>query len=100
MSGSTDIFEILHTTRAMRRLKPDPVPDALVRQILDAGIRAPSGGNNQTWRFLVIKDIEIKKRVQVIYKKAYDTVIGPRYSSATPPPGASKAKYDRQDGAV
>jgi len=100
MSGSTDIFEILHTTRAMRRLKPDPVPDALVRQILDAGIRAPSGGNNQTWRFLVIKDIEIKKRVQVIYKKAYETVIGPRYSSATPPPGSDKAKYDRQHSAV
>ena len=68
MSGDNDIFEILHTTRAMRRLKPDPVPDALIRQILDAGIRAPSGGNNQTWRFLVIKDTEIKKRVQVVYK--------------------------------
>ena len=76
MSGDSGIFEILHSTRAMRRLKPDPVPDALVRQILDAGVRAPSGGNNQTWRFLVIKDKEIKKRVQVIYKKAYDNIIG------------------------
>ena len=92
MSGDNDIFEILHTTRAMRRLKPDPVPDALIRQILDAGIRAPSGGNNQTWRFLVIKDTEIKKRVQVVYKKAYDNIIGPRYSSAAPPPGSDKAK--------
>ncbi len=100
MGGNADIFEILHNTRAMRRLKPDPVPDDLIRRILDAAIRAPSGGNHQTWRFLVIKDIEIKKRVQVVYKKAYDNVIGPRYSSATPPPGSNKAKYDRQHSAV
>ena len=34
-----DLFEIMHTTRAMRRLKPDPVPDALIRKILEAGGR-------------------------------------------------------------
>ncbi|MCH8270333.1 MAG: nitroreductase, partial [Planctomycetes bacterium] len=37
MAGETDLFEILHTTRAMRRLKPDPVPDELVHKILAAG---------------------------------------------------------------
>ena len=42
--GGTDIFEILHTTRAMRRLKPDPVPDDLIRKILLAGQAAASGG--------------------------------------------------------
>lgn len=100
MSGDNDVFEIMHTTRAMRRLKPDPVPDELIRRILDAGIRAPSGGNFQTWRFLVIKDPEIKKKVQVIYKKAFDEIIGPRYETAAPPPGATKAKYNRQHSAV
>jgi len=100
MADDNDIFEIMHTTRAMRRLKPDPVRDELIRKILDAGIRAPSGGNFQTWRFLVIKDIEIKKKVQVIYKKAFDDVIGPRYETATPPPGATREKYNRQHSAV
>ena len=38
----SDLFDILHTTRAMRRLKPDPVPDALIRKILEAGIAAAS----------------------------------------------------------
>ena len=52
--SSTDIFDILHTTRAMRRLKPDPVPDELIRKILEAGIAAANGGNRQTWRFLVL----------------------------------------------
>ncbi len=46
------LFEIIHTTRSMRRLKPDPVPDGLIRRILEAGTAAPSGGNMQRWRFL------------------------------------------------
>ncbi|HZU88365.1 MAG TPA: nitroreductase family protein, partial [Stellaceae bacterium] len=79
MADGTDVFEIMHTTRAMRRLKPDPVPDELIRKILAAGQAAASGGNSQRWRFLVIKDPEIKKKVQVYYKRAFDEVVGPRY---------------------
>ncbi len=79
MADSTDVFEIMHTTRAMRRLKPDPVPDALIRKILEAGICAANGGNTQRWRFLVIKDPKVKKAVQVLYKRAFDEVVGPRY---------------------
>jgi nitroreductase len=40
----TDLFEIIRTTRSMRRLKPDPVPNELIRKILKAGVCAPSGG--------------------------------------------------------
>ena len=95
-----DLFEIMESCRAMRRLKPDPVPDELIAKILRAGIYAPNGGNTQKWRFLVVKDPKIKKAVQVIYKKAYDEVIGPRYSSSAPPPGSDKEKYRRQHAAV
>ena len=49
---SADLFEIIRTTRSMRRLKPDPVPNELIRRILEAGVCAPSGGNMQRWRFL------------------------------------------------
>jgi nitroreductase len=63
--GDTDLFDIIHTTRAMRRLKPDPVPDELIRKILQAGVCAANGGNTQRWRFLVIKDPKIKQAVQV-----------------------------------
>jgi len=58
--GTTDLFEIIRTTRSMRRLKPDPVPNELIRKILEAGVCAPSGGNMQRWRFLVIRDPKIK----------------------------------------
>src|SRR6516225_9003828 len=94
------LFETIHSMRAMRRLKPDPVPDDLIRNILLAGQAAPSGGNNQRWRFLVLKDPEIKKKVQVYYKKAYDEVVGPRYATSAPPPGANAAGYQRQNRAV
>ena len=57
---SQDLFEIMRSTRSMRRLKPDPVPDALLRQVLEAGTCAANGGNMQSWRFLVIRDPAIK----------------------------------------
>ena len=100
MPEGTDVFEIMHTTRAMRRLKPDPVPDALIRKILEAGTCAANGGNFQRWRFLVVKDPAIKKAVQVWYKRAFDEVIGPRYASSAPPPGVTAERYRRQHAAV
>ena len=95
-----DLFEIIETTRAMRRLKPDPVPDELIARILRAGACAPNGGNTQKWRFLVIKDRKIKEAVAVWYKKAFDEWIGPRYLKSEPPPGVTKERYLRQHAAV
>ena len=100
MPEGTDLFEIMHTMRAMRRLKPDPVPDEAIRNILLAGQAAASGGNTQRWRFLVLKDQKIKKAVQVYYKKAFDEVVGPRYATSAPPPGSDAARYRRQNAAV
>jgi nitroreductase len=42
------VFEAIHTARAQRCFRPDPVPEALITRILDAAIRAPSAGNAQT----------------------------------------------------
>ena len=95
MADSHDLFDIIHTTRAMRRLKPDPVPDELIRKILQAGVSAANGANRQTWRFMVIKDRAIKERVQHFYKRAFDEVIGPRYQNSAPPPGGSAEKSRR-----
>src|SRR4030095_3566119 len=99
-SNTGDLFETIHTTRAMRRLKPDPVPDALIRKILEAGVCAPNGGNTQRWRFMVIKDRSIKQQVQVFYRRAFDEVVGPRYLKSAPPPGVTREAYDRQHAAV
>ena len=100
MTEDSDIFHILHNTRAMRRLKPDPVPDALIREILEAGMCAANSGNTQRWRFLVVKDKAIKQAVQVFYKRAFEEVVGPRYTSSAPPPGSDAARYARQHAAA
>src|SRR6266542_1275296 len=100
MAEGTDLFEIIQTTRAMRRLKPDPVPDELIRKILQAGVCAASGGNSQCWRFLVIKDHVIKQEVQRYYKRAFDEVVGPRYATSALSPGATKERYQRQHAVV
>ena len=97
---SKNLFDILGTTRAMRRLKPDPVPDALIVKILETGTRAPNGANSQSWHFIVVKDMSIKKAVQVWYKKALDEIVGPRYASSAPPAGSNADKYHRQHLAV
>lgn len=95
-----DLFEIIRTTRSMRRLKPDPVPDALLRRILEAGVCAPSGGNMQRWRFLVIKDAAIKATIGALYKRAWDEQVGPRYRAGEPPPGTTREQSLRMLGAA
>ena len=57
-------FRVLYTTRALRRLKPDRVPEELLFQLIDAAIRAPSGQNAQDWRFIVVTDATIKRSMQ------------------------------------
>lgn len=92
---TTDLFEIIRTTRSMRRLKPDPVPPELVHKILEAGVCAPSGGNMQRWRFLVVQDAGIKQTVGAYYKRAWDEVVAPRYRAGSPAPGMSQERFQR-----
>ncbi len=65
-----DVREALYTTRAMRRVKPDPIPADVQARILDAAIRAPSGGNSQGWRFLLVDDPEVKAKLGLLYRDA------------------------------
>ena len=90
-----NLFEIMATTRSMRRLKPDPVPAALIRKILEAGVSAPSGGNMQRWRFIVVRDPKVKQTVGAYYKRAWDEVVAPRYAAGEPAPGTSPERFKR-----
>jgi nitroreductase len=58
------LFATMYTSRALRRFKPDPIPDEVMFQLFDAAIRAPSGQNAQDWRFIVVTDQAIKKQLQ------------------------------------
>jgi nitroreductase len=92
---SYDLFEIMRSTRSMRRLKPDPIPDDVLGQVLEAGTYAANGGNMQTWRFVVIRDAAIKAAAGAWYRKSWHEIVGPRYRSAVPAPGQSHEQFGR-----
>ena len=66
------LFEAMYSARALRRLKPDPVPDEIIAKILDAAVRAPSAGNSQHWFFIVVRDAEMRRKLGLIYRKGSD----------------------------
>ncbi len=64
-----DILDIIKRRRSIRRYKPDDVPDELLNKIMEAGRWSPSGDNAQPWRFIVVRDPEIKKKMGEIAKE-------------------------------
>lgn len=61
MTVTNDIFEVMDTCRAMRRLKPDPVDRELLEKLVHYATRAPSAGNTQLWGFLIVDEPEGKQ---------------------------------------
>jgi nitroreductase len=72
-----NLLEVMHTARSIRRFRPDPVPQALVEQVLDAAVQAPSGTNAQSWRFVVMRDPELRRRVGELYRQGFRDVYPP-----------------------
>ena len=73
------IREARYTTRAMRLVKPDPIPMDVQARIMYAAVRAPSGGNTQNWRFLLVDDPEVKSKLGQIYRQAMSVLWGSYY---------------------
>lgn len=67
-----DVREALYTTRAMRRVKPDPVPNDIQMRIIDAAIRAPTGGNAQAWQFMLVDDKDQIAKIGALYSECID----------------------------
>ena len=92
-----DVFEALYTTRAMRRVKEDPVPDNIIQSMIDSAIRAPSGSNRQNWKFLVVTDKNIREKLSNIYRDTWDYYINSFLNSAKDPGASSLKKQDDKD---
>lgn len=88
------VYEAIHNCRAIRYLKPDPVPDELIAKVLDAAIRAPSGSNRQAWHFIVVTDPAIKRALQGYYKQSFD-MYASMMADVPPRPGVSEATQNR-----
>src|SRR5437879_7776001 len=75
MDGRMGLFETLYTNRAIRRFRPDPIPDSVLSTIIEAATQAPNGSNQQRWRFLVIRDPGVRRRVGDVYRRAMDELV-------------------------
>ena len=73
------LIDAMMTQRAIRRVLPDPVDDAVVLKCIELALRAPTGNNGQNWEFIVVKDGRVKaklaKRYRQAWKLQYDVVV-------------------------
>jgi nitroreductase len=63
--------EAMETQRAIRRLKPDPIDDEVLLRCLELAICAPSGGNLQTWHWVIVRDPAVKARLAALYRTSW-----------------------------
>jgi nitroreductase len=79
------LLEGIRTTRAIRRLRPDPVPRELIRKVCEAGTFAPSGGNRQPWSFIAVTEPDRRAFVAERYLRAFRAYIAPALEAAKRP---------------
>lgn len=94
------VFYTMYHCRAMRKLKPDAVPEKLLVQLIDAGNQAPSGSNMQRARWVVVRDPEVKAKLAELNKTAVEAYIGPQSGRAGELPHQSADKRQRMLNAV
>jgi nitroreductase len=78
--------EAMRTQRALRRLRPDPVDDALVLRLIELALKAPTGRNAQNWEFVLVKDRTVKARLARLYRVAWSLYgrLGRRLTASDP----------------
>jgi nitroreductase len=91
-----DVHEALYTTRAMRRCRPDKIPMDVQQRILDAAVRAPTGGNTQNWRFMLVDDDAVKAKLGPVYRRClallWQTIYKDRIESALADPDSNDSR--------
>ncbi len=72
----TPLIDAMMTQRAVRRVLPDPVDDAVVLKCIELALRAPTGANGQNWEFIVVKDRRVKDKLAKRYRQAWRVYYG------------------------
>ncbi|HET6735920.1 nitroreductase family protein [Mycobacterium sp.] len=70
------LLDAMMTQRAVRRVLPDPVDDAVVLKCIELALRAPTGANGQNWEFIVVKDRRVKEKLARRYRLAWKIYYG------------------------
>jgi nitroreductase len=70
------VLQALHSTPARRYLSADPVSDEIIWALLDAAVRGPSGGNRQSWAWIVVRDQGVKDQIAAWYLEGWNRAYG------------------------
>ena len=92
--ASEPLFDIMYTTRAMRRFKPDPIPESVLLELVDAALQGPSGSNAQNWTFIIVRDRAQKERIAALWKPTWNFYLE-TFAKAEARPGEDVAARDR-----
>ncbi|MGA0117204.1 MAG: nitroreductase family protein [Ilumatobacteraceae bacterium] len=75
MTDRDTFYSLLSTTRSIRRIKDTPIEKDVLERICQAAIWAPSGGNRQPWRLIVVQDQNIKEQLSALYVAEWDLYV-------------------------
>jgi nitroreductase len=70
-----DLYDAMRTQRAIRRLRPDPIPEDVLQRIFTAATCAPTGGNMQPWRIVAVRDARKKQTLGDLYRPYWDAYV-------------------------
>jgi nitroreductase/alkylhydroperoxidase family enzyme len=90
-----DLYEAASTTRAVRRLRPDPIPEDVLRRVLRAATWAPSGGNLQPWHVIAVRDAARKEALAALYRGLWSDYAAQRRALIEPLPDALREPAER-----
>ena len=100
MAEQMGVFETMYNCRAMRRLKPDPVPEDLLLKLIDAANQAPTGSNAQGARWIVVRDRAQREKLAALNKAAVSRYAAPDSGRAAALPHQGADKRSRMLAAV
>jgi nitroreductase len=95
MPEPLDVLEALHSTPARRYLSADPISDEIIRALLDAAVRGPSGGNTQRWAWIVVRDPEVKAKIAEFYLEGWNKSYGVNREQMLADPQSAEARIFR-----
>ena len=95
MSEPIELYEAMRATRAVRKLRPDPIPDDVLRRVLTAASWAPSGGNRQPFKVIVVRDAALKRELQGLYEARWKPYVAAGRAALAAAPERARQRSEK-----